>query len=326
MPLNQIDHIDHIKRCRRIIFVACGTSYHACLASRVIMEQMTNLPVCLELASDLMDRKCPLFRDDVAIFLSQSGETADTLNALRYAKSQGALCLGITNTVGSAIARETDCGVHVNAGAEIGVASTKAYTCQIVVVVLVALALADDSMAKYDRKEQVVKSLEELPSRLREVLELDQPMLELAGKLKSETSLLLFGRGNNYATALEAALKVRPTACGSPPRFPNGPDFSEKPWRPISLSSAMTVLTISSPAGFQVKEVALMHSEGILAGEMKHGPLALVDETLPIIVIATKDAMHGKMHSVIQQLLARQASLIVFVTKVRETPLITLRY
>ena len=208
-PDSQIGHIQHIKRCRRIIFVACGTSYHACLASRVIMEEMTNLPVCLELASDLMDRKCPLFRDDVMIFLSQSGETADTLNALRYAKSQGALCIGITNTVGSAIARETDCGVHVNAGAEIGVASTKAYTCQIVVVVMVALALADDSMTKHDRREQVVKSLEELPEKLREVLKLDKDMVSLAERLKDENSLLLFGRGNNYATALEAALKVR---------------------------------------------------------------------------------------------------------------------
>jgi len=266
-----VEHISHIKRCRRIIFVACGTSYNACLAARGIMEEMTNLPVCLELASDLMDRKCPLFRDDVAIFTSQSGETADTLNALRYAKAQGTLCMGITNTVGSAIARETHCGVHINAGAEIGVASTKAYTCQIVVIVLIALALADDSIAKHDRKEQIIRSLESLPDKIREVLELDSSILELAKDLKDETSLLLFGRGNNYATAVEAALKV--------------------------------------------KEVALMHSEGILAGEMKHGPLALVDETLPIIVIATRDRMHGKMHSVIQQLLARQAKLIVFVSE-----------
>lgn len=266
-----VDHIEHIKRCRRIIFVACGTSYNACLAARGVMEEMTNLPVCLELASDLMDRKGPLFRDDVAIFTSQSGETADTLNALRYAKERGTLCVGITNTVGSAIARETDCGVHINAGAEIGVASTKAYTCQIVVIVLIALALADDSIKKYARKEQVVRSLKELPDKVRAVLRLDSDIQELARDLKDETSLLLFGRGNNYATAVEAALKV--------------------------------------------KEVALMHSEGILAGEMKHGPLALVDEHLPIIVIATRDSMHGKMHSVIQQLLARQAKLICFVSE-----------
>jgi len=266
-----VEHIEHIKRCRRIIFVGCGTSYNACLAARGVMEEMTNLPVCLELASDLMDRKGPLFRDDVAIFTSQSGETADTLNALRYAKERGTLCVGITNTVGSAIARETHCGVHINAGAEIGVASTKAYTCQIVVIVLVALALADDSIQKYARKEQVVRSLKELPDKVREVLKLDDKIRALAGDLKDETSLLLFGRGNNYASALEAALKV--------------------------------------------KEVALMHSEGILAGEMKHGPLALVDEKLPIIVIATRDAMHGKMHSVIQQLLARQAKLICFVSE-----------
>ena len=134
-------HLDEIARSRRLIFVACGTSYHACMATRGVMEELTGIPVSLELASDFLDRRCPLFRDDTCIFVSQSGETADTLKALHYAKAKGALCVGITNTVGSSISRETACGVHVNAGCEIGVASTKAYTCQIVAVILIALKL-----------------------------------------------------------------------------------------------------------------------------------------------------------------------------------------
>ena len=124
--------ISEMKRCRRIILIACGTSYHSCMATRQLIEEMTELPVMLELASDFLDRKTPIFRDDVCFFISQSGETADTLMALRYCKKRGALTVGITNTVGSSISRETDCGVHVNAGPEIGVASTKAYTSQFI--------------------------------------------------------------------------------------------------------------------------------------------------------------------------------------------------
>lgn len=261
------DHLSSIRRGRRMVFVACGTSFHACLACRQTVESLTDLPVNLELASDLLDRRSPIFRDDMCVFVSQSGETADTMHALHYAKDRGALCIGITNTVGSAIARHTDCGVHINAGCEIGVASTKAYTSQMVVITMMALALSEDSIAKRPKRDAVIDALGSLPAKLRRVLRLDAQMQQLAEELKHETSLLVFGRGYNYATALEAALKV--------------------------------------------KEVALMHSEGILAGEMKHGPLALVDENMPIIVIATRDRMHAKMQSVIQQLRARSARLIV---------------
>lgn len=262
---------DVIRRSRRIVMVACGTSYHACLAARSTIEQLAEVGVVLELASDLLDRRCPIFRDDTCVFVSQSGETADTLQALSYAKSQGALCVGITNTVGSAISRATDCGIHQNAGYEIGVASTKAYTSQIVCMTMMALAVSRDSAAKSQWRKEVVEELALLPSKVREALKLDESMRALASKVddlaKQSNSLLFFGRGANYATALEAALKM--------------------------------------------KEVALIHSEGILAGEMKHGPLALVDETLPIIVIATGDKMYAKMHSVVQQLLARNAQLLV---------------
>lgn len=261
------EHLPTMRRARRIMFVACGTSYHACLACRQTVEELVDVPVSLELASDLMDRRCPIARDDACVFVSQSGETADTLAALRYARSAGALCVGVTNTVGSAIARNTDCGVHINAGCEIGVASTKAYTSQMVAITMVALALSDDSISRRAARDAVIDGLAGLPDAVRRALELDADMRELARDLRDETSLLVFGRGYNYATALEAALKV--------------------------------------------KEVALMHSEGILAGEMKHGPLALVDGALPVVVLATKDRMHGKMLSVLAQLRARGAKLFV---------------
>lgn len=261
------EHLEAIRTGRRLVLVGCGTSFHACLAARKALEDLVSLPVALELASDLLDRCPPIFRDDTCVFVSQSGETADTLRAMEYAKSKGALCVGITNTVGSDIARSTHCGVHINAGCEIGVASTKAYTSQIVVLVMMALALSGDRISQQAKREEILDALGQLPSALRAALKLDGQVKELAERLKEEQSLLVFGRGYNYATALEAALKV--------------------------------------------KEVALMHSEGILAGEMKHGPLALVDETMPILVVATADEMHAKMLSVIQQLRARGARLLV---------------
>lgn len=265
------DHLKTIRRSRRIVFIGCGTSYNAALAARPILEELSGIPVTMEIASDLLDRQAPVYRDDTIIFVSQSGETADTLNALEYALGNGALCVGITNTVGSAIARNTHCGVHINAGSEIGVASTKAYTSQIVVMAMVALAIGADTISTKPRREAIIESLLHLPSKVKEVLKLDEEMKDLAKSLIAEQSLLMFGRGYNYATALEGALKV--------------------------------------------KEVALMHSEGILAGEMKHGPLALVDEHLPIVVIATRDQCFSKQQSVIQQLKARKGRLIVMCTE-----------
>ena len=266
-----VNFVSTIRRSRRIILCGCGTSYNSAIAVRQLMEELTELPVTLELASDVLDRQCPFFRDDTCVFISQSGETADTLKAMQYAKDRGALCLGVVNTVGSAISRGTDCGVHINAGAEIGVASTKAYTCQIVAMVMLALALSEDSLSRSTRRKEIMQSLLELPEAVRAALKLDEQMLELARTLQGENSLLLFGRGYNYATALEGALKV--------------------------------------------KEVALLHSEGILAGEMKHGPLALVDETMPLIVVATRDSSYRKQESVVQQLRARGGRLILIVSE-----------
>ncbi|MGH0125739.1 UNVERIFIED_CONTAM: hypothetical protein FKN15_001573 [Acipenser sinensis] len=238
------DHIKEIQRCRRLILIACGTSYHAGVA---VLEELTELPVMVELASDFMDRNTPVFRDDVCFFISQSGETADSLMALRYCKERGALTVGVTNTVGSSISRETDCGVHINAGPEIGVASTKAYTSQFVSLIMFALLMCDDRISMQARRREIIQGLRVLPDLIKEVLALDDEIQKLAMELYQQKSVLIMGRGYHYATCLEGALKI--------------------------------------------KEITYMHSEGILAGELKHGPLALVDKLMPgrPIVICDKD-------------------------------------
>ncbi|TVU02608.1 hypothetical protein EJB05_51875, partial [Eragrostis curvula] len=217
------EHLKTIRRSRRVVFVGCGTSYNAALAARPFVEELTGIPVTMEVASDLLDRQGPIYREDTAVFVSQSGETADTLLALDYALANGALCVGITNTVGSTLSRRTHCGVHINAGCEIGVASTKAYTSQIVAMAMMALAIGSDQISTQARRDAIISGLSNLPKNVSEVLKLDVEMKELASSLVDSESLLVFGRGYNYATALEGALKV--------------------------------------------KEVALMHSEGMLAGK-----------------------------------------------------------
>lgn len=215
----------------------------------------------VELASDFLDRKTPIFRDDVCVFVSQSGETADTILALRYCIERGALNVGITNTVGSSISRETHCGVHINAGPEIGVASTKvskrtiekwmellsdlgsptpftkAYTSQYIALVMMALQLSEDRISMHQRRKEIMEGLFQLPQQIKETLALDASLRQIAKDvLFKEKSLLIMGRGYQHATCLEGALKI--------------------------------------------KEISYMHSEGILAGELKHGPLALIDENM----------------------------------------------
>jgi len=261
-------YLQTIRRCKRIVFCACGTSYHSCLATRAIFEELTEIPVSVELASDFLDRKTPIFRDDVCVFVSQSGETADTILALRYCLERGALCLGITNTVGSTISRETHCGVHINAGPEIGVASTKAYTSQFIALVMMAIQLSEDRTSMTQRRNEIIDELKKLPDYIKEVLSMDQGLKKLANDvLYKEKSLLIMGRGMQNATCLEGALKI--------------------------------------------KEVSYMHSEGILAGELKHGPLALVDENMPVILIMTKDSLYPKVQSALQQVTARKGQPII---------------
>ncbi|KAK7734539.1 glutamine--fructose-6-phosphate transaminase (isomerizing) [Botryosphaeria dothidea] len=202
-------YISTIRRCRRIIFIACGTSYHSCMAVRGIFEELTEIPISVELASDFLDRQAPVFRDDTCVFVSQSGETADSLMALRYCLERGALTVGIVNVVGSSISLLTHCGVHINAGPEIGVASTKAYTSQFVCMVMFALSLSEDRASKQQRRYEIMEALGKVSDQFRDILKLDASIKELCQKFKNQKSLLLLGRGAQHATALEGALKIK---------------------------------------------------------------------------------------------------------------------
>ncbi|PSK43759.1 glutamine--fructose-6-phosphate aminotransferase [Elsinoe australis] len=202
-------YISTIRRCRRLIFIACGTSYHSCMAVRGVFEELTEIPISVELASDFLDREAPVFRDDTCVFVSQSGETADSLMALRYCLERGALTVGIVNVVGSSISMMTHCGVHINAGPEIGVASTKAYTSQFVCMVMFALSLAEDRHSKQDRRIEIMEGLGKVSEQFKEILKLDGSIKELTKKFKDQKSLLLLGRGAQHATALEGALKIK---------------------------------------------------------------------------------------------------------------------
>lgn len=173
------------------------------------MEELTELPVVLELASDFLDRETPIFRDDVCFFVSQSGETADTLNALRYCKPRGALLIGVTNTVGSSICRESHCGIHINAGPEIGVASTKAYTSQIVSIIMFALTMGDDRISLRERRSNIITELGNISNHIETILKLDDEVQIIAKEIYQEKSLLVMGRGYNFATCLEGALKIK---------------------------------------------------------------------------------------------------------------------
>lgn len=259
--------IANIKKSNRIVFIACGTSYHSTVATRALVEEFGGIPVTLELASDFLDRCPPVFRNDTCVFISQSGETADTLRALEYCKKHQALCVGITNTVGSAISRLTDCGIYLNCGPEIGVASTKAYTSQIVALVLFALQLGDNVLSLQERRKEIIRSLKCLSDVIRKTLILDGEINEIARKISENKSLLILGRGYQFATCLEGALKV--------------------------------------------KEISYMHCEGVMSGELKHGPLALIDHSMPMVFIATRDRLFEKVKSGFEQVIARKGQPIV---------------
>ncbi|CAI4216764.1 unnamed protein product [Parascedosporium putredinis] len=203
-------YITTIRRCRRLIFIACGTSYHSCMAVRGIFEELVEIPIAVELASDFLDRQAPVFRDDTCVFVSQSGETADSLMALRYCLERGALTVGIVNVVGSSISLLTHCGVHINAGPEIGVASTKAYTSQFVAMVMFALSLSEDRASKAKRREEIMDGLSQISGHIRDILTQDAAIKDLCARVfKDQKSLLLLGRGLQFSTALEGALKIK---------------------------------------------------------------------------------------------------------------------
>ncbi len=267
-----LDIFPRILKAKRIILIGCGTSWHAALVGEYLIETYARIPVEVEYASEFRYRNPILSADDVVIAISQSGETSDTLVALRMAKEKGATILGVCNVVGSSIARETDAGVYTHAGIEIGVASTKAFTAQVTVLTLFALKLA---FAKGEISSELyfelIQELTEIPGKIRTILAGHSQIEEIAAKYKDATNALYLGRGALFPVALEGALKL--------------------------------------------KEISYMHAEGYAAGEMKHGPIALVDDNLPVVVVSPKDYYYEKIVSNIQEVKARKGNIVAVVTE-----------
>lgn len=265
-------YMKRMLNAKRIIFAACGTSWHSALIGEYLFEELARMPAEVEYASEFRYRNPIIENDDVVIALSQSGETADTLAALELAKDKGALIYGIVNVVGSSIARLTDCGSYIHAGPEIGVASTKAFTSQVAVLTLMALNLGHQRgtiTESYFR--QILAELESLPKKVEKVLDLSEKIKYIASEIKDVNNTLYLGRGYNFPVALEGALKL--------------------------------------------KEISYIHAEGYPAAEMKHGPIALIDAFMPVIVIATNMSAHEKVLSNIQEVKARKGLVIAIVTE-----------
>ncbi|MFW6259342.1 MAG: glutamine--fructose-6-phosphate transaminase (isomerizing) [Tangfeifania sp.] len=261
-----------IAKAERIVIIGCGTSWHAALIGEYLLEEYAQVPVEVEYASEFRYRKPVLSEKDVVVVISQSGETADTLAALRLAKEKGALAIGICNVVGSTLSRETEAGVYTHAGVEIGVASTKAFTAQVTVLTLFALKLArTKGTVSEETYKLLVNELAEIPEKGRAVLQDNLKIKAVAGKYKDAVNALYLGRGTLFPVALEGALKL--------------------------------------------KEISYIHAEGYAAGEMKHGPIALIDNNLPVVVVAPRDAWYEKIVSNIQEVKARKGNIIAVVTE-----------
>lgn len=265
-------HRDRLLRASRFIIVACGTSWHAGLIGKQMIEQWAKIPVDVEYASEFRYRKPVIQPGDVVIAISQSGETADTLAAFELAKERGALCFGIVNVVGSSIARASDTGIYTHVGPEIGVASTKAFTGQVMVLTLFALALGHElgSISQMEF-EKYITELSLIPEKMKKVLEQDALTKDISLTLTYARNALYMGRGFNYPVALEGALKL--------------------------------------------KEISYIHAEGYPAAEMKHGPIALVDENMPVVFVATHHQLYKKILSNIQEVKARNGRIIAIVTE-----------
>ena len=267
-----IDHKERLLRAKRFIIVACGTSWHAGLIGKQLIESFCRIPVEVEYASEFRYRNPVIDENDVVIAISQSGETADTLAAVELAKSRGAFIFGICNVIGSSIPRITDTGAYIHVGPEIGVASTKAFTGQVTVLVMLALTLAKErgtlSEAEY---LSMVRELSAIPSKLKEVLQLNDRIAQLSKIFTYAHNFIYLGRGYSYPVALEGALKL--------------------------------------------KEISYIHAEGYPAAEMKHGPIALIDAEMPVVVIATRNGLYEKVLSNIQEIKARKGRVIALVTR-----------
>jgi glucosamine--fructose-6-phosphate aminotransferase (isomerizing) len=257
---------------KRIIIIGCGTSWHAGLVGEYLFEDLARIPTEVEYASEFRYRKPIINKGDIIIAISQSGETADTLAAIRLAKESGALVLGICNVVGSSIPRETHAGVYTHAGPEIGVASTKAFTAQVTVLAMMAIRLGRKRNILSDKQyKNLIKELTLIPQKIEKILTFDDHFREIANLYKEATNFLYLGRGYLYPVALEGALKL--------------------------------------------KEISYIHAEGYPAAEMKHGPIALIDKKMPVVVIATKDSSYEKIVSNIQEVKARKGIVIALVTE-----------
>ena len=266
------EHFNKFKSAKRIIFISCGTSWHASLLGEYFFEELLRIPVEVEYASEFRYRNPIINKGDIVIPISQSGETADTLAAVKMAKKRGAFLYGICNVVGSSIARETDTGIYTHAGSEIGVASTKAFSCQISLLLLMALDIGNRmNTIEEKRYKRVLKELSNLPETIDKVLSSAKKTESIANKFLKASNFLYLGRGYNFPIALEGALKL--------------------------------------------KEISYIHAEGYPAAEMKHGPIALIDKNMPVVVIATKKGNYQKVVSNIMEIKAREAEVIAIVSE-----------
>lgn len=264
--------IDSMSEAERIIIIACGTSWHAGLVGEYIFEEYTRIPVEVEYASEFRYRNPIIKKGDFVIAISQSGETADTLAAVKMAREKGAKVIGICNVVGSSIPRETDAGVYTHAGPEIGVASTKAFTTQVLVLAMMAFEIGHNKGVISDSSyKELITELASIPVKIENALKVNDQALELAKKFQNTHNALYLGRGYLFPVALEGALKL--------------------------------------------KEISYIHAEGYPAAEMKHGPIALIDENMPVVVVATKDDTYEKIVSNIQEIKARKGNVIAIVTE-----------
>ena len=270
------DHRQQLLNAKRFIIVACGTSWHAGLIGKQMIENYCRVPVEVEYASEFRYRNPVVTSDDVVIAISQSGETADTLAAIKLAKEKGAFIYGICNSIGSSIARETDTGTYIHVGPEIGVASTKAFTGQVTVLTLLALAIGNEKgTISADEYQNITEQLWNIPEKMKEVLKLNNKIADLSRTFTYARNFIYLGRGFQYPVALEGALKL--------------------------------------------KEISYIHAEGYPAAEMKHGPIALIDSDMPVVVIATHNFMYEKVLSNIQEVKARNGRVIAIVSKGDET-------
>ncbi|WP_118951210.1 glutamine--fructose-6-phosphate transaminase (isomerizing) [Taibaiella helva] len=266
------EYINRINQAKRFIITACGTSYHAGLLGEYLLEELSRVPVEVEYASEFRYRNPIITENDVVLAISQSGETADTLAAIELAKERQALIYGICNVIGSSIARATHAGSYTHAGPEIGVASTKAFSTQVVILTLLSLQIAQHKgtiSTSYLR--QVLYELKNIPEKIKQTLKLDKQIQEIAAKFKDASNFLYLGRGVNFPVALEGALKL--------------------------------------------KEISYIHAEGYPAAEMKHGPIALIDDQMPVVVLATNASAHDKIVSNIQEVKARNGKVIAVVNE-----------